>query len=77
MTADPASPPVPRVVRGLCADYGEPFGVSTPLLVAMTHVETGAAAWTIRATIERMEARGAVYDASGKTNASAWKVTSA
>jgi hypothetical protein len=74
---DPETPPVPRVVRGLLADYGREFGVSTPLLVAMTHVETDAAAWTIRATIERMERRGEVYDAAGDSDASAWKVTSA
>jgi hypothetical protein len=74
-STDAERPPVRRVVRGLLADYGTEWGVSTPLLVAMTHVETGAAAWTIRATIDRMERRGEVYDAAGESDASAWKVT--
>lgn len=78
MTAEsPDRPPVRRVVRGLLADYGQTWGVSTPLLVAMTHAETDADPWMIRATLERMERHGAIYDARGDADAHAWKVTRA
>ena len=74
--SEPETPPVPRVVRGLLADYGREWGVSTPLLVAMTHAETDADPRQIRATLERMERHGAIYDAGGD-DAHAWKVTRA
>ena len=70
----PHRPPVRKVALDTIAEYGS---IDDDLLVAMTHVETSAAAWTIRATIERMERRGDVYDAAGESDTSAWKVTSA
>lgn len=65
-------PPVRRVVLGLLADYGS---VTDELLVAMTHAETDAAAWMIRATIGRLEKHGHIYNASGDETRPRWKVT--
>jgi len=68
----PERPAVRRVVLGLLSDYGS---VSQPLLVAMTHDETDAAAWMIRATIDRLEKHGHIYNASGDRTKPRWKVT--
>lgn len=68
----PERPPVRRVVLGLLSDYGT---VTDDLLVAATHAETDAAPWMIRATIERLEQHGAIYNASGDATNPRWKVT--
>ena len=68
----PHRPPVRRVVLGLLSDYGS---VTDDLLVAMTHAETNAAAWTIRATLKRMERHGTIYNATGDDTRPRWKVT--
>jgi len=41
----------------------------------MTHDETDAAAWMIRATIDRLEKHGHIYNASGDRTEPRWKVT--
>lgn len=73
MTDDTAGrPAVPRVVRGLLADYGT---VTHPLLVSMTYAETAAAPWIIRATIERLEQNGEIYNATGDDTRPRWRLT--
>jgi len=65
-------PEMARVVRGLLADYGT---VTHPLLVAMTHAETAAAPWIIRATITRLEQDGEIYNATGDETRPRWRLT--
>lgn len=68
----PTRPPIRRSIRHLCIDY---HGVADDLLVATVHHETGAAPGTIRATIERMERTGAIYNATGSHRRPYWRVT--
>ena len=73
MTSEtPERPPVRRVVLGLLSDYGS---MTDNLLVEAVHAETDAAAWMIRATIQRLEKHGHIYNASGDDTSPRWKVT--
>lgn len=69
---EPERPPVRRVVLDKIAEHGS---VTDELLVAMTHAETDAAAWMIRATIGRLERHGHIYNATGDESRPRWKVT--
>jgi hypothetical protein len=68
----PHRPPVRKVALDTIAEYGS---IDDDLLVAVTHAETDAAAWTIRATIRRLEKCGTIYNASGDDTSPRWKVT--
>ena len=65
-------PPIRRTVLDLLAEYGS---VTDDLLVAATHAHTDAAPWIIRATIDRMERHGHIYNATGDETRPRWKVT--
>ena len=68
----PHRPPVRRVVVDTLSDAGS---VTDDLLVATVHDEADAAPWMIRATIERMERAGVIYNASGDEMDPRWKLT--
>jgi len=68
----PHRPPVRKVVRETLADAGS---VTDDLLVATVHDKSDAAPWMIRATLDRMERAGVIYNASGDKMSPRWKLT--
>jgi len=68
----PERPPVRKVIRETLSEHGS---VTDDLLVATVHDKSDAAAWMIRATLDRMEQHGAIYNASGDDTSPRWKLT--
>jgi len=68
----PERPPVRKVIREALSEHGS---VTDDLLVATVHDTTDAAPWMIRATIDRMERYGVIYNASGDKMSPRWKLT--
>jgi len=68
----PERPPVRRVRLGV--GHGDEQVVAHRAVV-VEQPEHDAAAWMIRATVERLERHGEIYNASGDATDPRWKVT--